>query len=65
MTRNTQIVIAAIAVSGMLLYAFPAQQFASAATIAIPDGEETINQDQDLAQRIVDDTDQRIRQTQE
>ncbi len=57
--RTTAVVIAAIAVSGMLLYAFPAQQLASAQF------EETINQDQDLAQRIVDDTDQRIRQTQE
>ncbi|MDQ3852838.1 MAG: hypothetical protein M3299_08395 [Thermoproteota archaeon] len=57
--RTTKIVIAAIAVSGMLIYAFPAQQLASAQF------EETINQDQDLAQRINDETDQRIRQTQE
>ena len=58
MTKNKQIVIAAIAVSAMLVYAFPAQQLASAQF------EETIDQDQNLAQRIVDETDQRIRQNQ-
>ena len=67
MTRH-KIVIATIAVSAMLLYALPAQNLASAS-------EEIENEpefgDQDLAQRLVDETRQRIdqdadiRQTQE
>jgi hypothetical protein len=73
MTRH-KIVIATIAVSAMLLYAFPAQQLASATIIVVPIGEDEIEQepefgDQDLAQRLVDrtqqDIDQRARQNAE
>jgi hypothetical protein len=60
MTTTKALVIAAVAVSGMLLYAFPVQQLASA-----QDFSENIDQAQDLTQRIRDDTDQRIRQAQE
>jgi hypothetical protein len=56
LSGHKQIVIAAIAVSGMLLYAFPAQQLAVA---------QTLDNDQNLAQRIVQDTEQRIDQDQD
>jgi hypothetical protein len=67
MTTNKQIIIAAIAVSGMLLYAFPAQQLASATNMVEPSPSlELENEpefgDQDLAQRLVDETNQEIDQ---
>jgi hypothetical protein len=67
MTTHKQIIIAAIAVSGMLLYAFPAQQLASATNMMEPSPSlELENEpefgDQDLAQRLVDETRQRIDQ---
>lgn len=65
-SRHKHLVIAAIAISAMLLlYAIPAQQFVSATTVVPippPEEEETIVQDQVLAQRLVDQTRQRITQ---
>ncbi len=75
-SRHKHLVIAAIAISTMLLlYAFPAQQLASATLIIVVPPDEIEQEpefgDQDLAQRLVDDTRQRTdqeaeqRQTQE
>src|SRR5919106_1163725 len=57
MSRHKHIVIAAIAVSAMLMYAIPAQQAAIAQVTNDPD--------QDLAQSIVDETNQNIDQDQD
>jgi len=61
MTGHKQVVIAALAVSAMLLYAVPAQQQFAAATILSDDD----HVEQNLAQRLVDDTRQRIDQNAE
>jgi hypothetical protein len=56
MSRHKQIVIAAIAVSAMLMYAIPAQQAAIAQDFSPP---------QDFAQSIIDETNQDIAQDQD
>ncbi len=64
-TRHKQVVIAALAVSGMLLYAIPAPQLVSAQNLVEPVIVGPIDDDTQtntLAQRLVDETDQRIRQ---
>jgi len=55
LTRHKPIVIAVIAVSAMLLYAFPAQNLASASFFPEIENEPEFG-DQDLAQRLVDET---------
>jgi hypothetical protein len=62
-SRHTHnIVIAAIAVSGMLLYAIPAAQLASATNLVEPVFVDDETQTQNLAQELVDETRQRIDQ---
>jgi hypothetical protein len=61
MTRH-KIVIATIAVSAMLLYALPAQNLASASDNEFEFENEPEFGDQDLAQRLVDETNQRVDQ---
>src|SRR3712207_2229712 len=63
LTRHKPIVIAAIAVTAMLLYAFPAQNLASASFFE-PENEVEFDE-QELAQRLVDETEQEIDQEQE
>ena len=58
MSRHKQLVIAALAVSVMLMYAIPAQQAAIAQDL-------TNDPDQDLAQSIIDETNQDIDQEQD
>jgi hypothetical protein len=64
MTRQKSIVIGAIAVSAMLLYALPAQNLASATVDEQEqeDFEQEQEGEQELAQRLVDETRQRIDQ---